>query len=127
MNLQQNHMDLQPLMQALQQDLQQGGLPDVMFGNSQQGMTGFEISLLQGSARDSLFGIIKALERAYEEICRISLVLIRDVHQEEIPFYTKDRDNWVGGQVLSPDDIEFVGTRVKAHFKEFGPQDEAMM
>ena len=119
--------ELAPLLSAVSEDINKGTIPDVLFG-ADADQSGLAVATLTGSAKDALFGIVTAMQSAEEEINRKLLLLLRDVHQQPVGVVTKDPSgNWVGGEVLTPEEIGAVGTRVEVQYKDVSLRDRYQM
>ena len=119
--------DLAPLLNGLNSDVERGTIPDVLWG-TMGSESGFAIALQSGAARDALYGVVTALQSAWEDIFRKSLTLIRDLHYQPVGIVVRDANgNWVSGETVSPQDIAKVGTKVKVQFKDVSPQDKFRM
>lgn len=119
-----NPNNVAPLLEALEADIEKGGLPSVLWGGGGASNSGFAISLLSGAARDQLFGVISALEFAYEQVNRYMLTLIRDFHPGPVGFVVRDRyGNYVGAETVTAEEIAEVGINNRVKFRDLAPQD----
>jgi hypothetical protein len=120
-----NPNNVSPLLNALEEDVTKGGLPDVLWGGAPGDQSGFAIALLSGAARDQLFGVISALEFSYEQINRYALTLIRDHIIDPVGVIVRDKHgNYKGAEVVYPEEIAEVGIRNRVKFRDIAPQDK---
>ena len=121
-----NPNNVGPLLSALSEDIEKGGLPEVLWGGDQAGSTsGFAIALLSGAARDSLYGVISALQFSYEMINRYALMLIRDHHPDPVGVIVRDRHgNFRGSETVYPEEIAAIGVNNRVKFRDVAPQDK---
>ncbi|WP_040669092.1 hypothetical protein [Nitrolancea hollandica] len=117
-------VDAGPLVNALTDDIEKGSLPSVLWGVNANA-TGFALSLLQGSARDQLYNLARAMERIQEDINHMYLRLIRDFHDSDVGFWVKDEatGDWVSGETLTVDEIAKIGTKTRVKYHDLAPQD----
>lgn len=122
-----NPADVQPFMNVLMQDIEQATIPPVLWGAGGN-ESGFAISLLTGAAKDSAFGVVKALEQFMMDVNERALMIMRDIHQGEIGYTIYDqRGNWIGGETLTAEEIRTIGVKTRVRFRDIAPKDRAML
>lgn len=122
-----NPGDVGPLAEALTKNLEQATIPEVLWGAGGD-QSGFAIALLSGAAKDATFGILRALEAFYADILECSLKLLSNLHDGPIGVMMQDRrGDWVGGETVTPQDIQLVGTRVRVKFRDIAPKDRGAL
>jgi len=119
-----NPAEVAPLLNALNDDVYMGSIPKVLWGGADPQQSGLAIALLTGAARDSLLGIITALQNAEMEIDRKVLSILRDIHQQPVGIVTKDATgNWIGGATVTPQEIAQAGVHILVEYKDVSPKD----
>lgn len=120
--------DVAPLLNGLTEDVFMGTIPKILWGGVDGDQSGFAIALSTGAARDALYGVITAAQSAWEDIYAKTLTIVRDIHQRPVGIVTRDQNgNWVGGAMISPEEISNVGTKVKVEYRDVSPQDMMQM
>lgn len=117
---------LMPVIQILKDQQNRGTLPDVMYGQGAQYMSGFAVNLLQGGARDILLPIVKSHERFLSRLYRIVLQMTAEILPLPIQMVETDPQDGERRQLttLDPSLIKLAGYRVQVRYKNIGPQDK---
>lgn len=127
MNLSPNPNDIQPLLEALLDDISKAGLPPILWGTG-LGQTGYSISLMTDAARDALMPIIEGVQELWGQVFEMELTIIRDFHEGDIGFVIRDEAGQLeGGLRINAEDIEMVGTEVEVRYRDVSPKDRGQM
>ncbi|MCX2726006.1 hypothetical protein OO015_00595 [Thermomicrobium sp. 4228-Ro] len=116
-----------PVMQALLDDVEKGGLPGVLWGVGQG--SGFALTLQTDAAMDTLHPLTRVLEQVIEQVNQRALELIRDLHDGPVGYLVRDplTGRLVAGNAITPDLVAAVGTRTVARFRKVAPRDRVQM
>jgi hypothetical protein len=122
-----NPANAAPVMQALLDDIEKGGLPGVLWGVGQG--SGFALTLQADAAMDTLHPLTRVLEQVIEQVNQRALELIRDLHDGPVGYLVRDplTGRLVSGQEITPDLIAAVGTRTIVRFRKVTPRDRVQM
>uniref|UniRef100_A0A7C5RU72 Portal protein n=1 Tax=Thermomicrobium roseum TaxID=500 RepID=A0A7C5RU72_THERO len=122
-----NPANAAPVMQALLDDVEKGGLPGVLWGVGQG--SGFALTLQTDAAMDTLHPLTRVLEQVIEQVNQRALELIRDLHDGPVGYLVRDplTGRMVSGQAITPDLIAAVGTRTVVRFRKVAPRDRVQM
>lgn len=120
--------DVAPLMDKLSSDIARGTLPDILWGGG-IGQSGITSSILTDSAKDALFPLLEGMKWTIRRINSLALRLIRDLHDEPVGFYVKDRSTgqWEGGVTIAPGEIEEIGLENVVEYRDVAPKDRMAM
>jgi hypothetical protein len=116
-----------PILNALMDDIEKGGLPGVLWGVGQG--SGFALSLQADAAMDTLQPLTQTMERIIEEVNRRALELLATLHDRPIGYFTRDpmTGAWISGVSVTPELIAAVGTRSVVRLRKVQPRDRAQM
>lgn len=116
-----------PIINALMDDIEKGGLPGVLWGVGQG--SGFALSLQADAAMDTLQPLTQTMERIIEEVNYRALELIKNLHDRPIGYFTRDpvTGAWRSGIAVTPDLIDAVGTRSVVRLRKVQPRDRVAM
>jgi len=122
-----NPANAAPVMNALVDDIEKGGLPGVLWGVGQG--SGFALSLQADAAMDTLHPLTRTLEMVIEQVNDMALRLIRDLHDGPVGYLVRDplTGKLTGGQSVTPEMIAAVGTRSVVRFRKVLPRDRVQM
>lgn len=122
-----NPANAAPVINALMEDIEKGGLPGVLWGVGSG--SGFALTLQTDAAMDTLHPLSRVLEQVVEQINQRALELIRDVHDGPVGYLVRDplTGKLVSGQEITPDMISAAGTRTVVRFRKIAPRDRVQM
>lgn len=122
-----NPANAAPVINALMEDIEKGGLPGVLWGVGQG--SGFALTLQSDAAMDTLHPLSRVLEQVVEQINQRALELIRDLHDGPVGYLVRDplTGKLVSGQEITPDLIAAAGTRTIVRFRKVAPRDRVQM
>jgi hypothetical protein len=122
-----NPANAAPVMQALLEDVEKGGLPGVLWGVGQG--SGFALTLQTDAAMDTLHPLTRVLEQVIEQVNQRALELIRDLHDGPVGYLVRDplTGRLVAGNAITPDLVAAVGTRTVVRFRKVAPRDRVQM
>ena len=118
--------DLAPVLQLLQDSMNRGSLPAVMYGEGADYMSGFAVNLLQGGARDVMLPLVRAHENYMQNLFRKILRMTAEHYPLPVNMVETNPETGERKQMttITGDDISLVGYHVKVHYKTVLPQDE---
>lgn len=115
--------DASPLLNAMAEDVDKGGLPSSLWGDATN--AGYAATVAQASAENMLAGIVNAMSFGQEEVTRMSISLIRDLHDKDVGYFVKDQagSQWISGDTISPQELGQAGPNVKVIYRQVTPRD----
>lgn len=120
--------DLSALGSAYQDQINQGALDKILFGQGDPNISGLLANAQAGSAKDVLTPYVLSMQDAKQAVTRLCLLYFRDGGAEQSIVHTDAQSGRrLQGTVVQYAHVLDAGTYVEFKYRNFTPQDEVAM